>query len=143
MLHQDLSEKLEFIQSRLFDVGSVIATPRKSDSEKVERIKFDVEVVLILEGWIDLLDSQLTPLTNFILPSGGEAASRLHVARSVCRRAERNLVGLVRQGDLDEDTFKFINRLSDFLFAAARTMASREGKEEKIWKKNLEELKNE
>ena len=89
-----------------------------------------------LENWIDVLDSRLPPLCNFILPSGGEAAARLHLARSVCRRAERSLVKLARDGDVDENTFKFMNRLSDFLFVAARTMTSAKGLEEKIWKKN-------
>jgi ATP:cob(I)alamin adenosyltransferase len=127
---------IEFIQSRLFDVGAVVATPRNSDSEKVQMTSFDKAATDRLENWIDVLDSRLPPLCNFILPSGGEAAARLHLARSVCRRAERSLVKLARDGDVDENTFKFMNRLSDFLFVAARTMTSAKGLEEKIWKKN-------
>lgn len=126
---------LEFIQSRLLDVGSVIATPISSGHEKLSRVAFKADYVNSLESWIDLLDKELPPLKNFILPSGGEASARLHVARSVCRRAERSMVKQFLQGDIDESTYKFINRLSDFLFVAARTMASREKQEEVIWKK--------
>ena len=127
---------LEFIQSRLLDVGSVIATPISSQHEKLARVGFKTEYVDSLERWIDQLDAALPPLKNFILPSGGEASARLHVARSVCRRAERSLVKQLLQGDVDESTYKFINRLSDFLFVAARTIAFRENQQEIIWKKD-------
>jgi cob(I)alamin adenosyltransferase len=127
---------LEFIQSRLLDVGSVVATPRSSSSEKLSKVSFDPNHVTSLESWIDHLDSSLPPLKNFILPSGGEAAARLHVARSVCRRAERSLVKQYEAGDIDEHTYKFMNRLSDFLFIAARTVAHRENHLEVIWKKD-------
>ena len=70
------------------------------------------------------------------MPSGGEASARLHVARSVCRRAERSVVKQFHDGDVDEHTYKFLNRLSDFLFVAARTVAYREKQEEVIWKKD-------
>lgn len=127
---------LEFIQSRLLDVGSVIATPQSSASEKIAKVAFDPTHVASLESWIDHLDSQLPPLKNFILPSGGETAARLHVARSVCRRAERSIVKQFEGGDIDEHTYKFMNRLSDFLFIAARTIAHRDNHPEVIWKKD-------
>ena len=126
---------LEFIQSRLLDVGSAIATPLSANHEKASKVAFKSEYVDYLEKWIDKLDSELPPLKNFILPSGGDASARLHVARSVCRRAERYIAVQYQHGDVDEHTYKFINRLSDFLFVAARSMAHREKQEEIIWKK--------
>lgn len=127
---------LEFIQSRLLDIGSVIATPRSSGHEKISELEFKPEHVESLEKWIDNLEKDLPPLKNFILPSGGEASARLHVARSACRRAERSLVHQFEDGEIDEHTYKFINRLSDFLFVAARTVAHREKQIEVIWKKD-------
>ncbi|KAG2393359.1 hypothetical protein C9374_006890 [Naegleria lovaniensis] len=132
-------ERLESIQSRLLDVGSCIATPMESTSslDKLNRVKFNSENITLLEEWIDQMDELLPPLKNFILPSGGLTSSQLHVARTVCRRAERDVVNLVnlsqRQGL--EDVQKYLNRLSDFLFMAARFAAKIEGKEEVIYKK--------
>ncbi|OMJ77916.1 hypothetical protein SteCoe_22391 [Stentor coeruleus] len=133
--HQDISNMLEFIQSRLLDVGSNIATPKSSNHEKLARVGFKAEYVDNLEKWIDQMDKDLPPLKNFILPSGGEGSARLHVARSVCRRAERSIVKQFLDGEVDESAYKFINRLSDFLFVAARTVAHRENIQETIWKK--------
>ena len=90
--------QLEEIQARLIDLGSHIATPRKSDEEQEKKIAhttFDTENVEYLEKCIDQMDLILPPLKNFILPSGGLAASSLHVARTICRRAERNLIPLL------------------------------------------------
>lgn len=127
---------LEQIQCRLLDIGSVIATPKSSNPEKASKVAFDASNVELLENWIDKLDTELPPLKNFILPSGGEAAVRLHLARSVCRRAERGIAKQFEIGDVDEHSYKFMNRLSDFLFVAARAVAHREKHPEVIWKKN-------
>ncbi|XP_078733129.1 corrinoid adenosyltransferase MMAB-like isoform X2 [Lampetra fluviatilis] len=103
-------EQLLQIQCVLQDVGSNVATPRSSARDAhLQRTKFDESVVAELEGWIDGYTSQLPPLTNFILPSGGRCAAALHVARSTCRRAERRVVVLVRAGEADASVGKYLN----------------------------------
>jgi ATP:cob(I)alamin adenosyltransferase len=136
-----LAQQLAELQSRLLDTGSAIATPQTSGKAgagaKQARAAFAAakECTERLESWIDAMDAELPPLRNFILPSGGPAASALHVARSVCRRAERAAVPLWRDGALDADVLAFLNRLSDYLFTAARFVAMREGHVETVYKK--------
>jgi len=125
---------IEEIQSRLFDVGSSIATPER-DTVKQKKVAFDAQNTPLLEEWIDLLDAQLPRLTRFILPSGGLSSAKLHVARSVCRRAERVVVPLVQQEVVESEVGKYLNRLSDFLFVAARYAAMKEGRTESTYKK--------
>jgi cob(I)alamin adenosyltransferase len=140
--HHELSTTLTTIQSTLLDLGSHIATPKTSeasDEKRLERAKFNATSLLsMLETQIDAMDSELPPLRNFILPSGGLTSAHLHVARAVCRRAERSIVPLLEQGDVDEDAFKYINRLSDYFFQAARYAAFKEGKQETPYKKARE-----
>eukprot|EP01080_Neovahlkampfia_damariscottae_P001821 gene1821-963_t len=132
----NLEEKLKFIQSRLLDVGSCIATPLDSSKvEKINKVAFSQEHLIQLENWIDELDSKLPKLTNFILPSGGETASHLHIARTICRRAERKVVSLVRDDLVDPIVMKFLNRLSDFLFVCARHSSHFENQIETVYKK--------
>jgi len=107
-------------------VGSAVATPSSASAVKAARARFGAEATAALEAWIDSLDSRLPPLTAFILPSGGRAAAALHVARAVCRRAERAVVPLARDGG-ERDVAVFLNRLSDYLFVAARTAVCRIG----------------
>jgi cob(I)alamin adenosyltransferase len=131
-----LPPRLEQIQSRLFDLGACVATPLTSASETKQRRAglFDEANVAQLEQWIDQMDEQLPPLKCFILPSGGGLAStQLHVARAVCRRAERSVTPLVAAGDVDGVVQRYLNRLSDFLFVSARFAALKEGKEETKW----------
>eukprot|EP00644_Phytophthora_capsici_P008468 jgi/Phyca11/506466/fgenesh2_kg.PHYCAscaffold_20_\ len=131
-----LPPKLEQIQSRLFDLGACVATPLTTASESKQRRTglFDEQNVTQLELWIDEMDVELPPLKCFILPSGGGLAStHLHVARAVCRRAERSVVPLVAAGDVDGVVQRYLNRLSDFLFVSARYAALKEGKEETKW----------
>ncbi|KAG0180618.1 hypothetical protein DFQ29_000328 [Apophysomyces sp. BC1021] len=124
------------IQCWLQDAGSNIATPREHSNEaRLARTEFDLTPVNELERWIDAMDEKLPQLTQFILPSGGHASAHLHVARSVCRRAERRLQPLIRERLCDDSVGIFLNRLSDYLFEAARYMTMRQGKTEKIYKK--------
>lgn len=133
--HVGIEEQLVEIQSRLLDAGSAVATPQRSSSpERLQRTSFPDHATQ-LEEWIDAMDDTLPQLKNFILPSGGLASAQLHVARTVCRRAERALVPLVRDGDLDSGVAKYMNRLSDYLFVAARFAAAKAGKAEQIYKK--------
>jgi len=131
-----LCNRLETIQSILLDVGSNIATPRlqSSDAHK-NRTKFDGIHVTRLEQWIDEMEAALPPLTNFILPSGGKGSAFLHLSRSICRRAERSVVPLAQEGNVEAEVEMFMNRLSDFLFVAARFVAKKEGATEVIYKK--------
>lgn len=126
-----LEEDLAFIQCRCLDMGASVATPRSPDADEETRKQrlthFGSEHVKYIEKRIDQLDAALPRLTNFVLPSGGEAACALHIARVVARRAERAVWPLIREGEVESDVGTFINRLSDFLFAAARTAAIHEG----------------
>ena len=130
------AEQITEIQARLLDVGSHVATPRTSEqTKKVAHTDFSDQHIKALEVWIDQMDEKLPPLKNFILPSGGLAAAQLHVARTVCRRAERDLVPLFQDELISEPTYIYINRLSDYLFMLARTCALEEGQPETIYKK--------
>jgi cob(I)alamin adenosyltransferase len=132
-----LPGQLEEIQSRLFDLGSHLATPRATSSDaKVARTEFSEEHVLQLERWIDAMDAELPPLKNFILPGGGNLTSAtLHVARTTVRRAERCVIPLLETGDVAEVVLRYLNRLSDYLFVAARFASSQAQEPETIWRK--------
>ncbi|KAK7505973.1 hypothetical protein BaRGS_00002695 [Batillaria attramentaria] len=132
----DMEDKLTQIQCILQDVGSNVATPLSTARDAhLKKVVFNKNYVPQLEAWIDELTAQLPPLKNFILPSGGKCATHLHLARSVCRRAEREITALVREGEIDQETYRFMNRLSDYLFSAARFAAMKEGKEEMIYRR--------
>lgn len=113
-----LHEVLTRIQREMFDLGADLATP--PDRSKGEEPKVHDLMVGQLEKDIDALEEGLPPLRNFILPGGSQVAAALHVARCVCRRAERRLVSLARQEEVDPVLVRYLNRLSDLLFMAAR-----------------------
>lgn len=121
-------DQLQEIQSALLDAGAAVATPLDTASEKrKEVVAFDADSVKGLEKCIDELDREAGPLTQFILPGGGVPAAQLHVARAVVRRAERAIVPLVLEERVDPQVGVYINRLSDYMFAAARVVAKRNG----------------
>lgn len=131
-----LAEKLTEIQSRLLDAGSSIATPLDTSNEKqVTRTMFPEAEVDKLEAWIDECEAGLPPLKNFILPSGGLASCQLHIARTVARRAERHVMKLVEQEQCPAIVGRYLNRLSDFLFVAARVAAASANQPEIVYKK--------
>ncbi|XP_065106834.2 corrinoid adenosyltransferase MMAB [Paramisgurnus dabryanus] len=130
------TDQLDKIQCVLQDVGSNIATPLSSARDShITKTKFSSQPVTELERWIDSFTEELPPLTNFILPSGGKSSAALHVARAVCRRAERCVAPVVRSGEADPEVAKYLNRLSDYLFTAARYAAMKEGNVETIYKR--------
>ncbi|CAG08528.1 unnamed protein product, partial [Tetraodon nigroviridis] len=130
------THQLDKIQCILLDIGSNIATPRSSAREShMQRTRFTAQPTSDLEIWMDEFTAELPPLTNFIIPSGGKSSAALHFARTVCRRAERSVVSIVRSGEADPEVARFLNRLSDYLFTLARFAAMKEGRDEKIYKK--------
>lgn len=119
---------LSFIQNKLFTVGSYLATETEAISPKAASIIKDSDIQLI-ESQMDEIDSQLPAIREFILPGGSEAASRSHICRSVCRRAERCIYRVKAEYPVDENIMIFVNRLSDYFFLLARKVSNRMGKE--------------
>ncbi len=128
----EISVQLEQIQRELFSVGAELATP---DPNKHDLRIIDGSHVARLEQWIDAHEDQLAPLNNFILPGGSEAACRLHLARSICRRAERRVVTFARDVDVSDDLLIYLNRLSDLLFVLARAANHHMGTSETEWQR--------
>jgi cob(I)alamin adenosyltransferase len=127
---------LAFVQQELFDVGSELATPPESEYEGMIRV--GDEAITRLEQWMDELSADLPELKSFVLPGGGQAAAMLHVARTVCRRAERTVTTLVRRGDAAAGAARYLNRLSDLLFVQSRWIALATGHDEVLWQHGLE-----
>jgi cob(I)alamin adenosyltransferase len=122
--HDDIDEQLRQVQNHLHIVQADFANP-DPDPEDPAVQEEHVEAV---EGWIDSHDDELDPLESFILPSGSEPGTRLHHARSVCRRAERRAVAFAsEEGAVNETAIVYLNRLSDALFVLARVVNKREG----------------
>ncbi len=126
--------RLETVQHTLFDLGAAVATPLGEASErKKEKTRFGEEATLALEQWMDEMDAELPPLKTFILPSGHPAGATLHLARTVCRGAERQIIPLCQSGACPEEPLKYLNRLSDFLFMAARFVNHKLEAKETCW----------
>jgi cob(I)alamin adenosyltransferase len=128
----DLGVMLEQIQRDLFAIGARLADPSKRIAPRVEKAAVVPEDVSRLEGWIDRLESELPPLRRFILAGGCQAGAVMHVARTVCRRAERSVVSLGRDA-VEPDVLVYANRLSDLLFVMARVINRRAGVAETEW----------
>jgi len=130
-----LDAALSRIQNDLFDVGADLTTPGKGKGPGGARLTVTAAQVEWLEAEIDRLNDELEPLRSFILPGGSAAAAYLHLARTVCRRAERLIAQLNDQKDesVTPEVLKYVNRLSDFLFVAARH-ANDKGTRDVLWK---------
>jgi cob(I)alamin adenosyltransferase len=115
----ELLDELRWVQAELFVIGSHLATPPKSP-HRASLPKLDEAMVERLEKAIDATSAQLPALAHFVLPGGTELAARLHLARTICRRAERLVVGLPISSDGGGFIVRFLNRLSDWLFVEAR-----------------------
>jgi cob(I)alamin adenosyltransferase len=129
----ELDAILARLQNELFDLGADLATPAAADEAPGSRLRILGSQVERLEREIDALNAELPELTSFILPGGGAAAAALHLARTVCRRAEREAVRLVEAGEpVSGPAMRYLNRLSDLLFVAAR-YANDKGAAEVFW----------
>ncbi len=131
-LCERLSAELTAIQNQLFDLGGDLATP-ESENPEFDVPRIGTGHVNKLEVLIDELTEVVGPLENFILPGGSPGAAALHVARTVCRRAERRVVSLAREENVGADKVSYLNRLSDALFVMARFENREAGVEEPLW----------
>jgi cob(I)alamin adenosyltransferase len=133
----EIRERLGFIQHDLFAVGSLLAVARREEARP--RPKGLPELprsrVAEMEAWMDAADGELEPLRAFILPGGAPGAAALHLARTVCRRAERAVVHLATVEPVEEGVVMYLNRLSDLLFTFARLENHRVGTRDVEWRK--------
>ncbi len=131
----DIDAMLDRIQRDLFALGALLADPRHKIAARVEKAGLDDADVARLEGWIDTLEDALPPLRRFILAGGVPAGAMLHVARTVCRRAERRVASLATAdtGGAPPIVLVYLNRLADLLFVMARAVNHRAGSPEAEW----------
>lgn len=122
-----ITKELIGIQKDLFGIGAALANPKSKKTNILKR-------VLYFEKEIDRMTAKLPKLFNFILPGGGVAGSTLHIARTVCRRAERRIVSLSEKEKVQPEVIIYINRLSDLFLTMSRFVNFKEGKKETIWK---------
>jgi cob(I)alamin adenosyltransferase len=132
---QRLDEVLRRLQNELFDLGSELATPPDFSYEGMFRVGEDE--VKALERLIDELQKDLAPLNSFILPGGGKVGGFLHQARTVCRRAEREVLRLSREEEVGPWPLKYLNRLSDLLFVLSRWVSKNLSEPEYLWERGL------
>ena len=131
---KDLDQMLARIQNDLFDLGADLCRPpSKEESKGKSPLRISVSQVKRLEREIDTLNRDLEPLRSFVLPGGGAVGTHLHVARTVSRRAEREMVALSRKEDVGAPALHYINRLSDLLFVAARFANGACGDNDVLW----------
>ena len=128
---EEMRSALERVQNELFDVGADISVPFGAGDG---RLRVDDGRIEALEELCDRFNADLPELTSFVLPGGGELAARLHVARAVCRRAEREALAAAQDVELNPLVLVYLNRLSDLLFILARTASRTGGGDEPLWK---------
>lgn len=140
ILDDNVLQQLKKIQFDLFTVGSEAATPidKLILANGKSRLPLTISETEIqeLENWMDNMENKLQPLQFFILPGGGKAATALHVARTVCRRAERSLIFLNETEEVRPALIKYLNRLSDYLFVLARYISKLQNESEEYWNPN-------
>jgi cob(I)alamin adenosyltransferase len=135
--HQFLDGVLCQIQDELFDLGSELATPPEFFQEGMYRVS-EKEIERI-EKLIDQCQKDLEPLKSFILPGGGRVGAYLHQCRTVCRRAEREILRLSRAEEINHDAIKYMNRLSDLFFVLSRWISKQTGEQEYLWQRGLQQ----
>ena len=131
--HPDVAALLPEIERDLFAMGGQLSNPLEKSPKKVAKSAIEPERVQALERAIDALDQGLPPLRRFILPGGSSGGGLLHLARAICRRAERAVVALDREQGVNPVVLQYLNRLSDYLFTAARAENQRAGVPEIEW----------
>jgi len=134
-VNEKRKDTLVEVQDRLFTIGSVLATEPGNTKVKIPSLL--ESDVIFLEKQIDSMDSVLPPMKSFVLPGGHASVSIGHVARTVCRRAERLVIALHEQEAIDQLVIKYLNRLSDYLFVLCRMMAAELKVEETPWKPRM------
>jgi cob(I)alamin adenosyltransferase len=131
-----IRERLSLVQHDLFRVGAHLASNPAEGRPQPGLPEFPRTRVEEMEGWMDEAGEELPPLRAFILPGGSAGAAAMHMARSVCRRAERSAVDLLAQENVDPDVVRYLNRLSDLLFVFARLENARSGWPDVMWRKD-------
>ena len=129
-LDEDVSQLLNQIQNDLFLLGSDLSNQNLNDLKN----RVTLEMIEKLEESIDIFESELPPITNFILPGGNIAASQIHQVRTIVRRAETLVVKLSDKDEINSNSIKYLNRLSDLMFVMGRLINKRNGVEDIIWK---------
>jgi cob(I)alamin adenosyltransferase len=135
-VNENRRELLKEIQDRLFTIGADLA----SEPEQVRKKPIPglvEEDITLLENEMDKMDTELTPLRAFVLPGGNQSVSFAHLARTVCRRAERLVIRLSEEEEVNPMVIKYLNRLSDYLFVLSRKMTQEMGSEEITWKPRI------
>jgi cob(I)alamin adenosyltransferase len=131
-LPQGFDEVLGVLQNQMFDLGAELATP---DAASLGTQVLEDTHVTAIEQWIDHFEAGLVPLRAFILPGGSPAAAGLHLARCICRRAERQMVALAQGTAVRQTVLKFVNRVGDLLFVLARSANAEAGQRDVEWTK--------
>lgn len=131
-ISEDIKQILVGVQNKLFNIGSRLASDEKG-KEFTTKLAIKNGDIVELEYAIDQLEEGLPELTNFVLPGGELSVAQCHMARTICRRAERRIVEFSEQDSIQPEIVKYINRLSDFLFVLARKLSDIRGLEETLW----------
>ncbi len=126
-----LEQQLQKIQNSLFVIQTLLATEDETMYARLPQLQ--AAAVVEMEGWIDTMDAQLPKLKSFVMPGGSVLSAQAHVARTVCRRAEREMVQLMTEETVEDNLRKYMNRLSDYLFVVSRYLLVAEGRKEKFW----------
>lgn len=129
-LDEDITNLLTLLQNELFLVGADLSNPNLNDIKN----RVSLKMIQNLESTIDKFESELPPLTNFILPGGDIAAAQLHYVRTIVRRAETHVVHLTEKNEINSNCIIYLNRLSDLLFVVSRLINKRKNKDDILWK---------
>jgi len=135
--NNDVKSILGKLQNQLFTVGADLASPLEINPKNISIPRVSNQDILNIEAAIDLLEKELEPLRYFILPGGSDAAAQLHVVRTVCRRAEREVVLLAQQEEINQNIVILLNRISDLLFVLSRIENKTSGIPDQKWEKPI------